>query len=124
MPGGFASFVNHLLRLRVRFRQNLGVALFGLRQLMFDLLRVEQTFGDPLAPLLQNFEDWLVGELSQDQSDDDEADDLGEKDLGIKTKSFRGLTDHVSHVAGGQDKVIHSKAARSAGLYCLTRNRA
>ena len=62
------------------------MALLRFGELLLDLLGVEQAFRDSLPALFQHRQDRLVGELSQEQRDDDEADDLREEDLQIRSQ--------------------------------------
>ena len=95
MRAAFARFIDHFLRLRVRLGQNLRMALLRFRELLLDLLRVQKPLGDPLPALFEHGQNRLVSELTQNQRDDDEADDLREKNLGIKPKRFSGLAGHI-----------------------------
>ena len=58
-------FIDHLLRISVRLGQDLGITLFRVGELLFDFLRIQQTFGDSLSPLFQDTEDRLVGKAAQ-----------------------------------------------------------
>ncbi len=89
-------FVDHLLRFAVALGQDFLVALLGFRELLFDLLGIEKPFRDPLPALFQHLEDRLVGELPQEQRDDDKADHLREEDPEVETKSFSRFAHEVA----------------------------
>ncbi len=125
--GAGPRFVDHFLRVGVGFGKNFLLPCLALRELLLDLLGVEQTFGDPLPALFEHSEDRLVGKLSQEQRHDDEADDLREEDFDIETKLLRGVGDQVG---GDEDGNVHLEkagggepSARSLTSY-LTRNKA
>ena len=61
------------------FREDLLVALFRFRQLLLDLVRIQQAFGNSLPPLFEHAENRLIGEALQEERDDDEADYLGQE---------------------------------------------
>jgi len=96
----FARFVDHLLRLRVRLRQNFSVTLFRFGELLLDLLGVQLRFGDPLATLFEHGQDRLVSETLQDQRHDDEADDLRQEQLWFPSKLLSGLTCLIENTRG------------------------
>jgi hypothetical protein len=96
VSAAFARFIDHFLRLGVGFGQDLRMPLLRFRELLLDLLRVQQPLGDALPALFEHGQDRLVGKLTQDQRDNDEADDLREKNPDIESEGFPGFADHVS----------------------------
>ena len=104
------------------------MALLRFRELLLDLLRVQQPFGDSLPALFEDRQDRLVSEPAQDQRNDDEADDLREENLPIKTEGFPGFADHVSRAGSSKNCDVHINkqvAGTSAPVdYFGTRNKA
>ena len=77
------------------------MSLLGLSQLLFDSVRVGQSFCDTLAPLFQDFQNRLVGVLTEQQGHDDETDYLGEEEPQIPAKSLSRIPGHIDEAAGG-----------------------
>ena len=91
MCAAFPRFVDHSLRIGVGLGEDLSITLLGFRELLFDLLRIQQAFGDSLSPLFQDTEDRLVGKAAQQERDDREADYLREKQPRIPAEGFGGF---------------------------------
>ena len=60
--GAFACFVDHLLRIGVRFRDNFLVALLGLCELLFDFLSIKLPLLDCAPAFFEHCKDGFVGE--------------------------------------------------------------
>ena len=54
MPRAFARFSIIFCACGVRLGQNLRIPLFRFRELLLDLLGVQQALGDPLPPFLEH----------------------------------------------------------------------
>src|SRR5437868_418518 len=61
MRSAATCFLDHLLRFGIGLRQNLGVTLLGLGQLLLDLLGIQMSLRNLLPALLQYAENRFVG---------------------------------------------------------------
>ena len=83
----------------IRLGQNLGVTLFRFRELLLDFFRVQKPFGNLLPPLVQDFQDRLVGKAAQQQRDDSETDHLRKKQPWIPTERVGGFLGGIQNAA-------------------------
>jgi hypothetical protein len=79
MRGALPSVIDHLLRFGIGSRQDLGVPLLGLSQLLFNFLSVQLRFLDAFSPLFEHGNDRPEREFLQHKVNDDEQDKLGQK---------------------------------------------
>ena len=67
----------------------------GIGKLLFDLFRVFQALGDPLAAHFQHIENRTIGKAIQQRANKQEADDIGEKQRPVEAKLFAGLASRL-----------------------------
>ena len=96
MRAALTRFVDHFLRVGIRFGQNLGIPLLSLIQLSLNLLRVELAFLDAPAAFLKHVENRFIGEASQKKRNDHEADHLREKEPRIPPEGLGCITQHIA----------------------------
>src|SRR5438874_6250937 len=109
-----ARFLDHLLRLGIGLRQNLGVTLLGLGQLLLDLLRIQMRLCNLLPALLEHTKNWFVGKGLQQIGDDNEANYLREEELGVPTKELSSVTHSIAEICRQEYRVHKLKMSRGA----------
>jgi len=101
--GTFTRLVDHLLRGGVGVRENLGIALLRVGQLLLDLLRVKQAFSNALPPLFEDAEDRLVGKTPQRERHNRKADYLRKEQPQIEAERARCFSSNIAETALCQD---------------------
>src|SRR6185369_4376842 len=134
--GRGVRFLDQFGRLRVGLQHGFPTLGFGLGEFSLYFFRACNSRSDLLTPLLQHFENWLVGISMKKKTDNGEADDLGNQMRPIHTKRPRNLFDLPPTLRlGQQNQSIHTRLSRCLGagyfsascpavLSYLTRNRA
>src|SRR5437660_9579053 len=112
MRSAGACFLDHLLRFGIGLRQNLGVTLLGLGQLLLNLLRVQMSLRNLLPALLEDAENRFVGKALQQIGDDNEANYLREKELWVPAKKLSSVTHSVAEICRQEYRVHKVKVSR------------
>jgi hypothetical protein len=78
------------------------------RQLLLDLVGIQEAFGNSLPPLFKCAENGLIGEALHEERDDDKADYLRQEDPDVETELLAGFARHIDDSAsGGKDGNVH-----------------
>src|SRR5690242_19857349 len=95
MGRALTRLIDHTLRIRVRFCNDLLITLFRSSEFLADLFGVELAFFDFSPALFEDCDDRFVSKPSEQVGHDAEANDLREKQFPIPAERVSGFAQNI-----------------------------